>query len=68
LVLDVIVDASARSKGLGKALMDRLIEHPALQSVRHFELYCLPELISFHQQWGFTENLGELRFMRLLFN
>jgi len=64
LVLDVIVEASHRKKGLGRNLMDRIIDHPSLKCVRHFELYCHPEMVPFYQKWGFTEDLGELRFMR----
>ncbi|MGB7624179.1 MAG: GNAT family N-acetyltransferase [Terriglobia bacterium] len=64
LILDVIVDASYRGKNLGRALMDAIVAHPRLKSVKHFELYCLPELVSFYKKWGFTDELGELRFMR----
>jgi predicted GNAT family N-acyltransferase len=64
LVLDVIVDSSARKTGLGRALMDAVVSHPALAQVQHFELYCRPELVPFYEQWRFKE-LGEgLRFMR----
>jgi GNAT superfamily N-acetyltransferase len=64
LVLDVIVAASHRGTGTGKALMDAVIEHPELKDVLHFELYCRPELVPFYERWGFTDQLGELRFMR----
>lgn len=64
LVLDVIVAAPYRSTGLGRRLMDAVANHPALKKVRHIELYCLPELVPFYQQWGFTTELGELKFMR----
>jgi predicted GNAT family N-acyltransferase len=63
-LLDVIVAASHRGQGLGGAVMDRIMNHPALKSVRHLELYCLEEMMPFYQKWGFTEKLGELRFMR----
>jgi GNAT superfamily N-acetyltransferase len=64
LILDVIVDASYRGENLGRALMDAIVAHPRLKGVKHFELYCLPELVSFYKKWGFTDELGELRFMR----
>ena len=64
LVFDVIVDAACRQQGLGAALMDAIVRHPQLATVRHIELYCLPELIPFYQRWGFTAELGELRFLR----
>jgi GNAT superfamily N-acetyltransferase len=64
LIFDVIVDVTYRSAGLGRALMDAIIEHPDLRSIRHFELYCLPEMVPFYQKWGFMADLGDLRFMR----
>jgi GNAT superfamily N-acetyltransferase len=64
LVLDVIVAASHRGTGMGKALMDAVIGHPELKDVLHFELYCRPELVPFYERWGFTADLGEMRFMR----
>jgi GNAT superfamily N-acetyltransferase len=65
LVLDVIVDRDYRNRGLGKVLFDAVVSHPDLQSVQHLELYCRPELVPFYQRWGFTDDLGTLRFMRL---
>lgn len=64
LVLDVIVAGPCRGTGLGQALLDAVISHPRLLEVRHFELYCRPELVGFYQHWGFAVELGELRFMR----
>jgi predicted GNAT family N-acyltransferase len=64
LILDVIVREDYRGTGLGRALMDLIVEHPSLKSVKHFELYCRPEMRSFYKKWGFTDNLGELHFMR----
>jgi ribosomal protein S18 acetylase RimI-like enzyme len=64
LILDVIVKESYRGMDIGRALMDRIIEHPSLKNVKHFELYCRPEMLSFYKKWGFTEELGELHFMR----
>ena len=54
-VFDVIVDPLHRATGLGKALMDAIIGHPELAGVRHFELYCRPELIPFYERWGFAQ-------------
>jgi GNAT superfamily N-acetyltransferase len=64
LVLDVIVAASHRGTGLGAALMDAVMGHPRLRDVVHFELYCRPGLVPFYERWGFSDDLGELRFMR----
>jgi predicted GNAT family N-acyltransferase len=65
LILDVIVDSTYRSKGLGKEIMQMILNHPELRLVKHFELYCLPELIPFYKKWGFIDDLGELTAMRL---
>ncbi len=64
LLLDVIVAAPSRKAGLGRRLMGAVVNHPSLQRVQHIELYCLPELVPFYKQWGFADDLGELRFMR----
>lgn len=64
LLFDVIVDERYRSTGLGRMLMDAVVSHPAVARVQHLELYCLPEHVPFYQQWGFTDDLGTLRYMR----
>jgi GNAT superfamily N-acetyltransferase len=64
LVLDVIVQADYRKAGLGARLMDEVVGHPRLRDVLHFELYCRPELVPFYERWGFTDELGVIRFMR----
>jgi N-acetyltransferase len=63
-VLDVIVDPAHRHTGLGRALMDAVVSHPALASVGHFDLYCRPDLVPFYRQWRFEEAGEDLRFMR----
>lgn len=35
---DVVVEPSRRGEGIGKALMDNIMEHPDLQSLRRFML------------------------------
>lgn len=64
LVLDVIVASDYRSRGLGRSLMEQILEHPELADVRHVELYCLPEMAPFYRKWGFSADLGQLLFMR----
>ena len=62
--LDVMVDSSARNIGLGRTLMDAIISHPELTHMKHFELYCRPELIPFYERCGFKEVDRDARFMR----
>jgi predicted GNAT family N-acyltransferase len=64
LILDVIVHEEYRGTGLGRTLMNTILQHPSLKDVKHVELYCRPEMRSFYQKWGFTDELGELYFMR----
>ena len=65
LILDVIVDPDYRTQGLGREIIKMILKHPELARVKHFELYCLPELIPFYQKWGFEDNLGRVTAMRL---
>jgi GNAT superfamily N-acetyltransferase len=64
LVLDVIVAADLRGTGLGATLMDAIVSHPRLASVRTIELACQPELVAFYERWGFTDKVGRSRLMR----
>jgi RimJ/RimL family protein N-acetyltransferase len=64
LILDVIIDESARGTGLGRRLMDAILNHPELRNVKNFELYCRPELVPFYEKWEFAEVPPGLRFMR----
>jgi predicted GNAT family N-acyltransferase len=63
-IFDVIVDRTYQGAGLGKTIMDRIVSHPDLAGVKHFELYCLPELIPFYERWGFSTKVGEIVLMR----
>jgi ribosomal protein S18 acetylase RimI-like enzyme len=64
LVFDLIVSEKYRSKGLGKELMYLVQNHLELQDVKHFELYCLPEMLEFYEELGFSSELDNLVFMR----
>lgn len=65
VVLDVIVATEQRKAGLGAMLMDAVIGHPLLKNVRSVELVCQPELVPFYRRWGFTDQVGLSRLMRL---
>jgi predicted GNAT family N-acyltransferase len=64
LIFDVIVSVAARKGGLGDRLLAVITGHDRLRHVRHFELYCLPELFGFYKRHGFCENVGEVHLMR----
>lgn len=65
LIFDVIVDEQYQGNGLGRKLIDAICSHSKIQTVKHLELYCLPEMESFYHKWGFdTESLGRIQLMR----
>ncbi|MFG1812436.1 GNAT family N-acetyltransferase [Kribbella sp. NPDC049174] len=64
LVLDVVVSEAHRGSGLGARLLDAVVHHPALATVRSLELVCQPELVPFYRQWGFTDEVGRSLLMR----
>ena len=64
LIFDVIVHPEHRGHKLGARLMERIVDDPRLSRVRHFELYCLPELEPFYAGIGFTAEVGGVRLMR----
>ncbi len=64
LIMDVIVHPVHRNRGLGTILLDAIRKHRQLKDVGHFELYCLKDMVPFYERWGFTTDLGDVRFMR----
>lgn len=64
LIFDIIVAKSHRGKRLGDDLMSLIKNHKELQQVKHFELYCLPEMFSFYEKYGFSPEVGEIKLMR----
>ena len=64
LIFDVIVRKDHRKTGLGDKLLSLIKSHEKLHNVKHFELYCLPEMYGFYTKHGFTTNTGEIRLMR----
>jgi predicted GNAT family N-acyltransferase len=59
MVLDVIVSENKRRIGLGRTLLDSIINHPAMVDVSSVELVCQPNLVPFYQRWGFTDQVGQ---------
>ena len=64
MVLDVIVAPAERGTGLGRQLMQRILDHPRLVDVAHTELYCLPEMVPFYGKWDFERAENDEVFLR----
>lgn len=64
MVFDVVVAEEQRGRGLGRMLLDAVVEHQGLAEVESLELVCQPELVPFYQRWGFTDDVGSSRMMR----
>ena len=64
MIFDVIIKPTHRKMGLGAKLMDAVLNHPKLQTVENFALNCLPHMVPFYKRWGFSDDLGEMKFLR----
>jgi GNAT superfamily N-acetyltransferase len=64
VVLDVIVAADLRGRGVARMLLAAVVSHPDVAGVRSVELVCQPDLIPFYRRWGFTERVGRSLLMR----
>ncbi|KGJ89442.1 GNAT family N-acetyltransferase [Thalassotalea sp. ND16A] len=63
-IFDVMVNAEQRGNGLGQKLISIVQNHQALKKVKHFELYCLPEMEAFYASAGFSTDVGGIKLMR----
>ena len=63
-VFDVIVAPDHRHEGIGKRLVDHIVQHPLLRHVRHLELYCFPEMVPFYEKFGFSTQVSGVCLMR----
>ena len=64
MIFDVIIKPTHRKMGLGAKLMNAVLNHPKLQAVEHFYLNCLPNIMPFYERWGFSDDVGEIKFLR----
>ena len=64
MIFDVIIKPTHRKMGLGAKLMDAVLNHPKLQTVETLALPCFPHMVPFYERWGFSDDVGELKFLR----
>jgi GNAT superfamily N-acetyltransferase len=61
---DVIVVADYWGQRIGHRLIEAVVHHPRLSGVATIWLCCLPEMVPFYERFGFTGEIGELKWMR----
>lgn len=52
-LLDVIVRADHRGRGIGNLLLATATGHPSLGRVRRINLKCRNDMVAFYERWGF---------------
>ncbi len=65
-IYDVIVDENHQNLGLGKQLIQSVMDHPSLQTIPYIELVCKKTKQSYYEQFGFTDNYGDSTSMRFV--
>jgi len=56
LIFDVIVTPSFRQKGLGKEIVEHLLNLEILRPVKSMELYCPERISGFYEKLGFVKS------------
>ena len=64
LVLDVVVTPALRGTGVGRDMLERLLQTPPVCDVLSVELVCQPETVPFYERLGFTTDVGRSLLMR----
>ena len=60
LIFDIIVEPSFRQSGLGKEIIQYLLDMPTLSQVKSFELYCPERISGFYEKLGFVKSESKL--------
>lgn len=63
-IFDVIAKEEYRNSGIGKILMDSILNHPLVRDVDRVELYCPDRLVSYYEKWGFSTDVNGSNLMR----
>ncbi|KAJ4959625.1 hypothetical protein NE237_019535 [Protea cynaroides] len=63
IIWDVVVDPSFQGIGLGKAIMERLLEELLLKGITNIALYSEPRVLGFYRPLGFAADPDGIRGM-----
>lgn len=67
-IYDVMTEEELRGRGIGKMIMQTVLNHPTLLRVKYFELTCAPELVEFYKASGFSTSFLNVVPMRYISN
>lgn len=62
-VYDVIVHESWQGRGVGRLVMETLMNHPKVRVIESLALDCVPEKVALYEKWGFKVQGGHLLHM-----
>ncbi|KFK44561.1 hypothetical protein AALP_AA1G273100 [Arabis alpina] len=68
IIWDVVVDPSFQSLGLGKAVMERLIDDLKVKGICNIALYSEPRVLGFYRPLGFVSDPDGIRGMVFIRN
>lgn len=63
IIWDVVVDPSFQGIGLGKVLMERLVEELVNKGISNIALYSEPRVLGFYRPLGFVADPDGIRGM-----
>lgn len=63
-IMDVRVETHLQGKGVGRAMIRHILNHPSLARVHNFELLSFLETVDFYRGLGFESVEGKLDHMR----
>ena len=64
MIHDVIVDEVWRHQGLGRMLMERMLQHPGIAHMAALHLNTGSDRLAFYEKWGFSADLEDVWYMR----
>lgn len=63
-IFDVIVKKEYQGVGIGRILMDSIMEHPQLKKIERIELYCEEDKVEFYNKWNLSRVTSMTSLMR----
>ena len=65
-IYDIMIQNDRQNQGLGKQLINYMLNHNTLKNVTQIDICCRPEKESFYKKWHFKKNLQNTNYLRLI--